>query len=166
VEPAPAPPPPAAPQKPPLELFAALTEFAPEVKLGGDPKSLPKEWAGGLQFFSQVIRTKLQESEKLIDLRAVEQSDKAVMDVVLTPSVEPPYLVLNIKAELKCLVPGGDPVVVWTANSQESARPEVFRFIPKQSDARMTSKIWEEKVVDFFKPLGKDHREAKRTLGN
>ncbi len=36
-------PPPAAPQKPTLELFAELTEFAVEVKFGGDPKSVPKE---------------------------------------------------------------------------------------------------------------------------
>lgn len=165
VEPAPPPSAPAVPQRPPLELFAALTEFAPEVKLGGDAKAAPKEIARGLEFLSQAIRTKLQASEKIIDLTAVERSDKAVMEIVVTPRIDPPYLVLNIKAELKCFVPGGDPVVVWKANSQESAKSEVFRFIPPQFDARTTPKIWEEKVIEFFKPLGKDHREAKRTWG-
>lgn len=165
VEPEPTPSAPAVPQRPALELFAALTEFAPEVKLGGDTKGAPKEMVRGLEFLSQAIRTKLQASEKIIDLAAVERSDKAVMEIVVTPRIDPPYLVLNIKAELKCLVPGGDPVVVWKADSQEHAKAEVFRFVPAKFDPRMTLKIWEDKVIDFFTPLGKDHREAKRVLG-
>ncbi len=82
----------------------------------------------------------------------------------MTPSADPPHLVLNMKAELKCLTPDGGSVVVWSANSQDGAKPEVFRFIPAQFDARSTPRIWEDKVIEFFKPLGRDHREAKKTL--
>lgn len=165
VEPAPTPAPPAAPQKPPLELFAGLTECVVEVKFGGDPKNVPKNLAAGLEFLAQGIRTKLQASERNIDLRVVEQSNQAVMEVVMTPSADPPHLVLNLKAELKCRTPDGGSVVVWSADSQNNPKPEVFRFIPTQFNPSLTPKLWEEKVIEFFKPLGKVHREAKSTLG-
>jgi len=164
-EPVAEPAPPAAPQKPPLELFAGLTECVVEVNFGGDPKNVPKNLAVILKFLAQAIPPKLQASERNIDLRVVEQSNQAVMEVVMTPSADPPHLVLNLKAELKCRTPDGGSVVVWSADSQNNPKPEVFRFIPAQFNPSSTPKIWEEKVIDFFKPLGKDHREAKATLG-
>ena len=146
-----------------LALFAGLTEFAVTLKPGGDVKSLPKQYARGLDVLAQSIRTKLQGAEKLIDLKVVESSDKGMMEIVMTPTVEGPYIVLNLKAELKYLNSEGGSITVWSADSHENERDrEVFRFIPGQSDPR---RLWEEKVVEFFKPLGKDHRDAKRTHG-
>lgn len=164
-EPAPTPVPPAAPQKPPLELLAELTECTVEVKIGGDPKNVPKELASGLAFLAQSIRTKLQTAERTLDLTVVDKSDKAVMEVVMTPSFDPPHLVLNLKAELKCWTSDGGSVVVWSADSQNNPKPEIFRFIPAQFNPSLTPKLWEEKVIDFFKPLGKDHRDAKNSHG-
>ncbi len=137
-----------------------MTEFALEVKPGGNPKSVPKEMARGLEFLAQSIRTKLQTSAKTIDLEVVEQSSKAKMEVTMTPSLEPPYLTLTLSAQLKCPTSDGGSVVVWTGDTKE-----VFRFIPAQFDAKSTPRVWDERVLEFFKPLGKAHREAKGKLG-
>ncbi len=96
----------------------------------------------------------------MIDLEVVEQSSKATMEVTMTPSLEPPYLALTLSAQLKCPTSDGGSVVVWTGDTKE-----VFRFIATQFDAKSTPRVWEERVLDFFKPLGKAHREAKGKLG-
>lgn len=165
-KPATAPGSPAAPQKTPHELFAELTEFAVTLKPGGDVKNISKDVGFALNLLARSMFTKLQGSDQIIDLKVVESSDRAVMDVIMTPRWEGAYVVLDLRAELKYLTPDGDSIVVWSADSQENGKPkEVFRFTPQQFDPRATSRVWEEKVLEFFKPLGKDHRAAKKNFG-
>ncbi len=168
-----------APQKPEVHAFAELTEFSVEVVVGGDPNLRRSKFATGLGILAGLMRSTLQASVEVIDLKVVEESDRAVMIVVVTPSVDWPYLVLNLAAELKCMSPnGGEAVVVWSANSQSNWK-DAARGVCRLDAARLDAhkdpiirnamvldfhKVWVQSGVDFFRPLGVDHRAARTKL--
>ncbi len=140
------------PQRSREELFAELKHFgvAVEFKFVGDPKKVPKQLVGYQDEFKTVLRSTLEQMVSMgnVGLKVVDDTNDAVMEVVITPRAEQQALVFDASAMLKCKT-GQEWSELWSKSEAEMAR---FVPQPKMSPAQamQVRRVWGDKIREYF----------------
>ena len=133
------------------ELFAALKEFglAVEFTSAGGEKT-PKQLSPVLEEFKSEIRVTLEKmvAVRTVNLKLVDDTSQAVMEVLVTPRLEQAAVVLNASAQLKSQTAQGW-VVLWSKSDTELAR---FMAAGKLSSSQLKQFkfAWGEKIREYF----------------
>ena len=133
------------------ELLAALTQFAVIVDFrfpGGEQKA-PKALLGYMEEFRQVIRSTLEQmvAVKAVDLRIVDDSSEAVMEITVTPDVSN-EVVFYVSARLKSQS-GEEWVELWSKPQSELAK---VRAQAKMSPSLVMQikRTWSNDIREYF----------------
>jgi serine/threonine protein kinase len=149
------------------ELLGAVTEFAVEIEfqLASSDAKPPKQLVPILEEFRQTIGGTLEQmvAVKAVGLQIVKESDQAVMDVTVRPSVVTPELVFLVSARLRCRA-GQEWVEVW-----DKPEAELVRFRPQAMSPSQVSqlrRIWGDSVREFFQDFRTKRITSHKSFGS